>query len=262
MVTIQQVSDFLAEHAPPILAEDWDNVGLLVGDAARSVERVMTCLTVTPATVGEAIDERVQLLVAHHPLPFRPLKQLTTQTLPGRMLLQLIEAGVAVHSSHTAFDSSADGINHALAEGLGLVDVRPLILARDSPTVGAGRFGQLPNSTSLSEMAQRLKKFLKIESLQQVGDAKQIIHRVAVACGSAGQFLSAARNMRCDLLITGETSFHTCVEADAMGVSLLLPGHYASERFGMEKLAGTLAAMFPDCEVWPSRKESDPLSWV
>jgi dinuclear metal center YbgI/SA1388 family protein len=262
MITIQHICDFLAEHAPPTLAEEWDNVGLLVGDPTRPANRIMTCLTVTPATVSEAVEEKVDLLVTHHPLPFRPLKQLTTHSLPGRMLLQLIKAGVAVHSSHTAFDSSADGINLALAEGLGLIDIRPLVASQDTPTIGSGRYGELASPMSLSAMAQRVKSFLQIQSLQQVGSAEQIVRRVAVACGSAGQFLAAARTAQCELLVTGETSFHTCVEADATGVALLLPGHYASERFGMERLSATLAARFSNCVVWPSRRESDPLRWV
>ena len=262
MITIQHISDFLAEHAPPALAEEWDNVGLLVGDPTRPVARIMTCLTVTPVTVAEAVEERVDLLVAHHPLPFRPLKQLTTHSLPGRLLLQLIQAGVAVHSSHTAFDSSVNGINRALAEGLGLIDICPLVASADSAEVGSGRVGSLPSSRSLGEMAQRLKVFLQLESLQQVGGAEQIIRRVAVGCGSAGQFLTAARAAQCDLLVTGEASFHTCVEADATGIAILLPGHYASERFAMERLSATLAARFSECVVWPSRRESDPLRWV
>ena len=262
MPTIQQVSDFLGEHAPLGLAEEWDNVGLLVGDPARPASRIMTCLTVTPATVSEAVDERVDLIITHHPLPFRALKQLTTQTLPGRMLLQLISAGVALHSSHTAFDSAADGMNMSLAAGLGLIDVRPLVASQDLASTGSGRYGSLPTPVSLTEMTQRVKAFLQISSLQRVGNHQQTVQRVAVGCGSAGQFLAAAREAKCDLLVTGETNFHTCVEADATGIALLLPGHYASERFGMEKLATTLAAQFPDCVIWPSRRECDPICWT
>ncbi|MCO6454149.1 MAG: Nif3-like dinuclear metal center hexameric protein, partial [Pirellulaceae bacterium] len=86
--------------------------------------------------------------------------------------------------------------------------------------------------------------------------------RVAVACGSAGQFLPAAARAGCDLLLTGETSFHTCLEAQALGVHLLLPGHYASERFAVEQLAELLAAEFPALHIWASRHERDPLKWL
>ncbi|MCA9202204.1 MAG: Nif3-like dinuclear metal center hexameric protein, partial [Planctomycetales bacterium] len=114
----------------------------------------------------------------------------------------------------------------------------------------------------LGEVAAALKSFLKIGGLHQVGDDAAEISRVAVGCGSAGQFLSSARDADCQLLVTGETNFHTCLEAEATGVALLLPGHYASERFGVERLADELSEAFPALEVWASQREQDPLTWV
>ena len=262
MTTIQQICDFLVLFAPPRLAADWDNIGLLVGDSGREVNRLMTCLTVTPESAEEAIQEGANLIVSHHPIPFRPLKQLTTQTTTGRLLLSLISSGVAVHSPHTAFDSAAAGINQRLAEGLGLVDIRPLVESIDMPNVGSGRHGKLPAPTSLSDFAQCVKSFLRVSGLHMVGQPDRELAAVAVACGSAGEFLSAARDARCQLLVTGETSFHTCLEAQATGMALILPGHFASERFGVENLASVLAAQFPTVRVWASKRETDPLRWL
>ncbi len=263
MPTVQDVCRFLDDFAPPRLAEEWDNVGLLVGDPAQTVERLMTCLTITPSSAGEAVRERAEMVVTHHPLPFRPLKRLTTDTVPGRLLLELIRAGVAVHSPHTAFDSAATGINQRLAEGLGLIDIRPLVPAEDDPQgLGSGRCGRLPQATSLAEIAQQLKQFLSLDGLHAVGSAQRTIERVAVACGSAGQFLEPARHAGCDLLVTGETNFHTCLEAEATGIALLLPGHYPSERFAVECLAEVLSQQFPALTIWSSRHEADPLRWT
>jgi putative NIF3 family GTP cyclohydrolase 1 type 2 len=85
---------------------------------------------------------------------------------------------------------------------------------------------------------------------------------VAVACGAAGELLDAARRAGCDAMVVGETRFHTCLEAEAAGIGLLLPGHFASERFAVEELAGILARQFPELEVWASREERDPVRWV
>ena len=262
MLTVQDIRAFLDEWAPTRLAEDWDNVGLLVGFPDQRVSRIMACLTTTPKVVEEAVRMRVDLIVSHHPLPFRPLKRLTGETVTGRLLLRLIAAGVAVYSPHTAFDSAAAGINQQLAESLGLLLIQPLVAAPEDPSVGAGRWGRLPSSASLRSLAERLKTSLSLDRLQMVGSPDRGITTVAVACGSAGQFLPSARERGCELLVTGETSFHTCVEAEADGIALLLPGHYASERFGAEALARTLADRFPGVEVWASREESDPLRWI
>lgn len=265
MLTVRDVCQFLETFAPPQLAEEWDNVGLLVGRQDRPATRIMTCLTITPDSAAEAIEEGTELIVTHHPLPFRPLKRLTEQTTPGSLLLQLIEAGIAIFSPHTAFDSAQEGINQQLAEGLGLDQIAPLRVRDDITTVestlGAGRFGVLPTPTPLAEVAERLKTFLSIERLQLVGDPQRHVETIAVACGSAGKFLESARYQRCDAFVTGETSFHTCLEAEATGIALLLPGHYASERFAVEHLADVLAKTFPNARVWPSRRERDPLRW-
>src|SRR5438874_2649508 len=127
MTTVDLVARFLEAFAPPQLAESWDNVGLLVGDRHAKVERIMTCLTITAASAAEAVDEQAQLIVAHHPLPFHAFKRLTTDTSEGRILCQLLAAGISVYSPHTAFDSAAQGINRRLAEGLQLAAIQPLV---------------------------------------------------------------------------------------------------------------------------------------
>lgn len=126
MPTIAEIAAWIETIAPPATAASWDNVGLLLGDPAASAERVMTCLTLTPAVADEAIRDGVQLIVTHHPILFKGVKRLTTDTPEGRSLFGLARAGVAVYSPHTAYDDAAGGINHRLAELLGLVEVGPL----------------------------------------------------------------------------------------------------------------------------------------
>lgn len=124
--TIADLVAFLKTFAPPALAEEWDNVGLLVGDAAQPAERVLTCLTLTPDVAAEAIARKANLVVTHHPILFRPVKRLTADDAQGKMLLDLIAARVAVYSPHTSYDSAADGINQQLAIELGLTEIVPL----------------------------------------------------------------------------------------------------------------------------------------
>ncbi len=260
MLTIETVIDFLRRLAPLRLAEDWDNVGLLVGDPRRKARRLMTCLSITAEVAQEAVRDRADLIVSHHPLPFDALRQITTATPTGRLLLELIEAKTAVYSPHTAFDSAADGINQRLARGLGLRGVFPLVFAREG--LGAGRTGWLEEPLSLGQVVERVKQFLGLQRLQVVGDPQRAIRTVAVACGAGGEFLTAARDAHCEALLLGETRYHTCLEADALGIALILPGHFASERFALECLAEEIAEEFPDLHVWASSHDRDPLRWV
>jgi dinuclear metal center YbgI/SA1388 family protein len=259
MPRLHRICSFLEQFAPPALAAEWDNVGLLIGDRGREVRKVMTCLTVTPESAGEAIDAGAELIVTHHPMPFQAVKRITTETAVGRMLWDLMGARVAVYSPHTAFDSARQGINQRLAEGLHLRGVSPLVPRPDGP--GEGRWGWLEGFFTLSELGKRLKKFLKIDWLQIVGEGEQTVRTVAVACGAAGEFLSATEANGCDAMVLGEARFHTCLEAEALGIGLLLPGHYASERFAVECLADVLRDKFPTLEIWASRRERDPLRW-
>ena len=367
MLIVQDIITALQTIAPLALAAEWDNVGLLLGDTATPVERVMTCLTVTAESAAEAVDERAHLIVSHHPILFRPTKKMTAATSEGRMLLSLVQAGIAVYSAHTAFDNCAGGINELLAKKLGLGDVGPLRavdadrqckivvfvpdkdLAKVSeamfaagaghigeyrecsfrvsglgtflggegsnPTVGEkgrreevtewrlevvcperlvhevvaalrsahsyeepaydvyplraerarlgeGRFGVLPGPMLLSQFAQMVKEALPAPWMQFVGSPERSVRRVALACGAAGEFLGDAVQRKADVFVTGEVRFHDCLAAQSQEIALVLPGHYASERFGIEALADRLQAQFPAMQIWASRHERDPLSVV
>jgi dinuclear metal center YbgI/SA1388 family protein len=260
MPTIDEIARFLEEFAPPAAAEDWDNVGLLVGDRIRPAARVMTCLTITGASAAEAIGRRADLIVAHHPLPLRPLRQLTTDSREGRLLWQLIGAGIAIYSPHTAFDSAAAGINTRLAEQLGLAGIAPLVPRPDGP--GAGRYGMLTDDVALAALARQVKRLLNVPRVQVVGDLACTIRTIGVACGSGGEFIPAAAAHGCQALLTGEARFHACLEAESRGLALILAGHYATERFAVEQLADVLATRFGDVEVWPSRDKRDPIAFL
>lgn len=272
MPIIKDVCNFLDSFAPTRLAEDWDNVGLLAGDPIVEASSIMTCLTITPESAAEAIERGASMIVSHHPLPFRPIKRLTTEQTGSRLLWDLIRAGVAIYSPHTGFDSALEGINKSLADRLGLTEVKPLNPIVDDPQkLGSGRVGKLAAPMSLDEFIESIKTSFGLPGLHVVGrfenssgnqSEKAQVQKVAVACGSGGSFMDRAIRVGCDTFVTGETSFHTCLEASARNVSLVLLGHFASERFAVEMLATKIGDEFSDAEVWASEQESDPLSWV
>jgi dinuclear metal center YbgI/SA1388 family protein len=365
MPTVGALIEFLDRFAPSHLAADWDNVGLLLGDRNSVAERVMTCLTLTPEVAQEAIQSNIQLIITHHPIFFRPIQRLTSDTPEGRMLLSLIKAGVAIYSPHTAFDNTAGGINDSLARRLGLVEIVPLRrregihqrkivvfvpeadLSRVSdamfragagrigeysqcsfrlagtgtffcsdasqPTVGQkgrreevsewrlevlcpegcreqviaamrgahsyeepaydvyplqpttfgeGRLGGLQEPQSLDQFAKSAKDVLKAERVQIVGEPGRSVERVALACGAGGDFLMDAVRAKADVFVTGEARFHDYLAAQANGLALVLPGHYGTERFGIEELADRLHQQFPEIQVWPSKSETDPVHWI
>ncbi|MBA4065507.1 MAG: Nif3-like dinuclear metal center hexameric protein [Isosphaera sp.] len=364
MPAVADLVAHLDRFAPPATAADWDNVGLLLGDPADPADRVMTCLTLTPDVAAEAVAERANLVVTHHPVLFRAAKRLTAGTPDGKVVLPLLRAGVAVYSPHTAFDNCPGGANDTLCRLLGVASPEPLrprpaagqcklvVFVPDAdlgkvsdalfaagagvigqyrecsfrltgkgtffgtdaanpavgekgrredvdewrlevvvperavpaavaamrrahsyeepafdvyplkPTAagGEGRVGELAVPTTLGELADRAKRELKAASVQVVGDLSRPVKKVAVACGAAGEYLSDSVRSGADVFVTGELRFHDALAARDAGIAVLLPGHYATERPGVETLAGWLAANWPGVEVWASRVERDPLA--
>ena len=266
MATVADVCRFLESFAPTVLAEDWDNVGLLLGDRQSTVHKVMTCLTVTGEVVDEAVAEQVDFVVTHHPIPFKGVKRISTDSHTGSLLWRLASNGIAVYSPHTAFDSAPGGINQQLAEGLALEDIRPLIPLTDTEGderisgLGTGRVGHC-SVVKLHELVNSVASFLQVDGLHVVGDKDLEVTKVGIGCGSAGEFIRPASRAGCQVLLTGEARFHTCLEAESLGMAMILPGHYASERFAVETLAISLAEEFSDLSIWASRQERDPLGW-
>lgn len=125
-VTCQEIIKELDKLAPPNLAETWDSVGLMVGNPSQEIKNVWTALDVTLPLVEAAVREQVDLIVSHHPLIFKPIKQLDTSTTAGKIIEQLMKANIAVFSAHSNLDSADGGVNDVLAHTLNLQDVRPL----------------------------------------------------------------------------------------------------------------------------------------
>lgn len=262
MPALNDITETLRQIAPLELAADWDAVGLLVGTRRNNCQRVMTCLTLTPEVAAEAAREQADLVVTHHPLPFRPVARITDDSSYGAALLTLLSAGVAVWSSHTAWDSAVGGINDQLAAMLGLENVQPIQPSADVPGAGTGRLGTAGHDVRVSDLARRLIAALSADGAHIAGDSERPAGTVGIVCGSGGDMFRDLLAAGCTTLVTGEVRLHTASEAAASGLAVIAVGHHASERFSMERLALLLAEKVPGLTTWASRTERDPLTWL
>ena len=256
MAKISEIEQHLCEIYPLSLAESWDNVGLLLGRRAKEVNRVMTCLTLSPDVAAEAIKENIDLIISHHPFPFKPQSKYTDSTVDGGVLLDLIENRIAVYSPHTAFDSAREGINARTLLGLGFTNFEA-IFPKEGESVGVGRM--VKGEFELEDLLERVGKFYQLNQMTRVEGKRSKVQRVGVICGSGGDFIAGASAKGVDFLITGEASFHQCVLARSLGMHLVLTGHYQSERFALEELALGLARKFTKVKCLASQSETNPL---
>jgi len=211
---------------------------------------------------AEAVQERADLVVTHHPLPFRPLGRLTTDTAAGRALLDLVHGGCGVWSSHTAWDSAAGGINDQLAALLRLSHVSPIEPDAELPLAGFGRAGTAPAGETLLDLGRRIASALNVTVVEIVGDPSRAAGRVGIVCGSGGGSIATVRRGGCQTLLTGEIKLHEALEADAAGLAVIAVGHHASEHFAMQSLAERLMTALPGLVCLVSRADRDPFTAV
>ncbi|MDP6634892.1 MAG: Nif3-like dinuclear metal center hexameric protein [Phycisphaerae bacterium] len=126
-----QIVNLLEQIAPPSRAEEWDNVGLLIGDRGANVRKVMLCIDLTPEVLREAVAGKVQMVMAYHPVIFKPVSRVTADS--NEVVYEAARHGISVYSMHTALDVAQGGTNDVLADAMGLRQRRPL-----QPSSGPG----------------------------------------------------------------------------------------------------------------------------
>ncbi len=238
MITVRNIYDFLNTLCPYELAEEWDNVGLNLGDGAREVRRILITLDLDLETIALAESQGCELILTHHPLMFSAPAQITADAPIGRRILRLAASGIAHIACHTNWDAAEGGVNCILADLCGLQNQRAF--------GGLARIGD--TDTNLSALAARLKAALPAETCLAV-KSHEAVKRVAVVGGSGGSMLEAAIAEGCDTFVTGEAKHDHALLAREQGINLLMLGHYETEYASLSALQAAVSAAFPEAEV-------------
>lgn len=225
-MNVSDVKRAIEGYAPTFLAEEFDNVGLLVGDENNEVTSVLLTLDVDIDVAEEAVQKGANLIVSHHPIMFSPIKRITTETPEGRLLLYLIENKISVYSAHTNLDSAAGGLNDLIAALLELSNCHPL--SGDGET-GLGRVGELPQEITLSTLCEKLKVIFSLPHIKFSGELVNIVKRVALCSGGGGSILEDALKSYADVYITGDIKYNGARKAADAGMHIIDVGHYESE---------------------------------
>ena len=217
----------LENYAPLSLAEDYDNVGLMIGNAENELTSALLTLDVDIDTAYEAADKGANLIISHHPLIFAPLKRITADTTHGQCILYLIQHDIAVYSAHTNLDAAAGGLCDLLAAILNLQNVAPM--CGGEADTGIGRVGILPAPLKMDELAKTVMKTFSLPSVRFTGEGDDLVSRVAVCTGGGAGLLNEAVSSFADVYITGDIKYHGAREAAERGINLLELPHYDSE---------------------------------
>lgn len=246
--------ELLETLAPARWAEPWDNPGLQIGSPAQEIKKIFSSLDPTLKALKSASKAHAQLLFTHHPLIFKPVSRVQTDTFPGNVMAEAVREGIAIVAAHTNLDSATDGINDILARLLGLTDAEVLKPVEDG--AGLGRIGNLSNPVSLSAVAQTVRKVLGGGDMRVVGERDRPIRRIAVVGGSGGSLVSLACEKGADLLVTGDVGHHVALEAETLGIGLIDGGHFNSEKAAFRIFARNLETLLRS-KGWKIEIETD-----
>ncbi|MBM7805065.1 dinuclear metal center YbgI/SA1388 family protein [Geodermatophilus bullaregiensis] len=261
--TLGEVVAALEARYDPALAESWDAVGLVCGDPAEPVERVLFAVDPVAAVVDEAVETGAGLLVTHHPLFLTAVHGVPAGDPKGRLVHRLVRAGCGLFVAHTNADRAADvGVNDALAAVLGLRDTRPLEPVAPGSRQGLGRVGRLDEPTTLAGFAAHAAAVLPATAggVRAAGDPGRPVRTVAVCGGSGGSLLPAATAAGADVLLTSDLRHHPVSEAgEQPGPALCDVAHFASEWPWVPVAAEVLVAdLSGRVEAAPSHRRTDP----
>ncbi|MBW4663248.1 MAG: Nif3-like dinuclear metal center hexameric protein [Chroococcus sp. CMT-3BRIN-NPC107] len=235
--------------ANPAWQEPWDNCGWQIEPGVlKEAARVLVCLTPTLAVIDEAIafqkaGIKVNLIFAHHPLIFNPLKSLRTGDALTEITRLAFSHQIGIYTAHTNFDQVQDGTADILATLLKLKQVMPIVPTQEG--LGYGRVGELSPAVSLTDLLTQIQTKLNPPNLivSPATNLEQIIQKVAVLGGSGASYISEVAKTGAQAYLTSDCKFHQFQESRGRGLILIDAGHYATERPACEFLVTKLTAL-------------------
>ena len=267
MTSLADVQAVVERLWPIAGAEPWDAPGLIAGDPAAEVRRIVLAVDAVADTIDEALAAQADLLLVHHPLLLRGVTSVAESTAKGALLARLIRGRCALLAAHTNADIVTTGTSAQLAALLRLQDALPIV--ETAPGLGLGRVGALPAPTTLGALARRIADILPptATGVRVAGAFDRPVRTVAVCGGAGDSLLGEARVRAADVYVTADLRHHPASEAVesarvAGGPALIDVSHWASEWLWLEVAADELRAALPGVEVAVSELRTDPWDFV
>lgn len=260
-IKVKDIAKTIEDFAPLALQESYDNAGLQIGDPEMAVNAVLVCLDLTEDILREALSRKCNLIVTHHPLIFKGLKHISGATPIERIVEQTLRHRVAVYSAHTNLDSAVDGVSTEMAHIIGMRNLRPLDPTAPGAATGLGTVGDIDPTPTL-EFLRKLKEKFEVRGLRYSLESPQIVvHRVAVCGGAGASLIPSAVKAGADVMVTGDLKYH---DYTTYGHRIVLadPGHYESELCTMRIFSKVIREAYPECVVYFSEEEHNPIGML
>ncbi len=259
-MTIKNVTDYIEKIAPLHQAEDFDNVGLLIGNETTVVKGVLVTLDTLEETVDEAINKKCNLIVSFHPIIFSGLKKINGNSYVEKVVLKAIQNNIAIYATHTALDNSNVGVSAKMCEVLGLKNYN-ILVPKEDENIGMGMIGDLPEPMEEDNFLEFTKKTFKTNGIRFSSKIGKSLKKVAVLGGSGSFAISNAIQKKADVYISADFKYHDFFKAEGK-ILLIDVGHYESEQFTKNLLVEYLTKKFTSFAIILSEKSTNPIYYL
>ncbi|MCL2413737.1 MAG: Nif3-like dinuclear metal center hexameric protein [Bacteroidales bacterium] len=251
---ISEIAKCIETIAPLNIQESWDNCGLLVGHPDDDVSKILLCLDITEDVLQEAISEKCDLIISHHPMIFFGLKKIYTNSL----VYKAIQNKIAVYCAHTNIDSAHFGVSTILGEKLGLKNLRALKKNAVDENYGMGVVGEF--ETALSELVflDLVKKTCQIPFVKHSRLSGKPIKTVALCGGGGSELREDAIAQNADTYVSSDFKHF---EYHTINTPLLLvdAGHFETEQFAVDILYSEISKNFPNLVIVKTKTNNNPV---
>lgn len=202
---LKVITNYIEKLFPLEFAEDFDNIGLLIGRSEKEISKILICLDCDKNIVDEAIEEKAELIITHHPVIFDGAKRICDDTDFGKMVIKALENNISIYSAHTNADSAKGGLTDEICS---MLDLKPV-----SAILGnVGRICRAPKGMTAKELCKKIKDAFNLPHLFSTFSSDREISSVAVVNGSGGSLSEAAKALGADVFISGDIKHHQLTE--------------------------------------------------
>lgn len=256
---LEQLEKLLDERLKKEIAQEWDNVGLLIGRREKEVQRILLALELTPSILDEAVAKKCDALLVHHPLIFSGVKKIVSDD-GDNLIYRLIQEDIGLYVAHTNFDSIESGLNDYFARLLNAKEIE--IQSEDEKDVFLRLF--TVEEQKLSDLVDTIKKKFSLTTIRKIGHTDKV-RKVGVVTGAGGDYAFLSKKHGAEVFITGDIKYHQAMEFKEKGLCVLDVGHFETEKIfshAMQHFIQTHLSELKSLEIILSEKEQGPFEWM
>ena len=257
LIDIQYV---LEDWSPISNAEDFDNVGLLVGDSSAIIEKALITLDTTQNILDEAINQNCNLIITFHPFLYKGDESLKSEEYVDEIIIKALKHNINIYAIHTNLDNNPKGVSFQIAKRLGLKNLEIMIKKDEKENIGMGMIGDLEIEKTETDFLNFLKDKMEISNLRHSNLLGNNIKRIGVLGGSGSFGIEEALNKNIDCYVTADLKYHDFFKSNNK-MLLVDIGHYESEKYTKELILNYLNKKIPKFACVIAKSRTNPVNY-